>query len=283
MPLLRLFLVLSAWLPALVLAGGEKPEAAYGWQQFSGDVGLIGRDAALTVGGISLVGFTRWNWGSSHFHDYEEGWFGENTRSGGIDKLGHAFSAYTMTNAMAERMVSEGADPESAALSAALLAQGITFYIEVFDGLSQDHGFSYEDAVLNAAGGGLAWLRQRYPAVREVVDYRLEYDPSGYDGFDLLGDYSGQKYLLAFKLAGIEPCLPWLELQVGYYATGFSSTEIDHGERQRRYAFVGLGLDFSRIFFGERRRGEGLGKRTGRFFFEHIQLPATSVRAKNAL
>lgn len=278
MPRWKVIVFLCLLLPAI---GRAESAANYSLDSLASDVALVHWDASATFGGVSLIGFTRWNWGSSSFRLQSEGWFGENTAYGGVDKLGHLYSAYTMTNVFAERMVNEGADPASAALSGTILAQGITLYIEIFDGLSNEHGFAWEDEVMNLLGGGLAYLRQRYPAVKEAVDYRLEYERSGYKGYDPLSDYAGQKYLLALKLAPLCPCLSYLELQAGYYAHGFTDAEIAHGVEMRRQGFVGVGLNFSRLLFGAREGHEELGRRAGRFFFEHIQLPQTSLRSRN--
>lgn len=138
-----------------------------------------------------------------------------------MDKLGHAFSSYTMTNLFAEHLQRKGRTPAQAALSAVLLTQALMLYVETFDGFSTDHGFAYEDVIMNLAGTSLAYARQRYPKLKDLVDYRMEYSPSGYKGDGIKGfrpvsDYAGQKYLLALKLSGIralkETPLKYVEL-----------------------------------------------------------------------
>ena len=41
-----------------------------------------------------LFGINNWDWGTSGFHFESEGWFGTDTKYGGMDKLGHAYTGY---------------------------------------------------------------------------------------------------------------------------------------------------------------------------------------------
>ena len=110
------------------------------------DVKAIKWEGLGAFAGITALGVNSWDWGSSGFHTNSEHWFGKGTGSGGSDKLGHAFTSYALTNAFAERLQSKGRSPERAALSASLLTSALMLYVEAFDGVSGDHGFSYEDA-----------------------------------------------------------------------------------------------------------------------------------------
>lgn len=262
-------------------------EYSYTGKTFTDDIKAIKWDALGTFAGITAIGVKSWKWGSADFHFKSEGWFGKESSSGGTDKLGHAFSSYTMTNLFAEHLQRKGRSPAQAALSAALLTQALMLYVETFDGFSTDHGFSKEDVIANLTGTGLAYLRQRYPAVKDLVDYRMEYSPSGYKGgfaggFRPLSDYAGQKYMLVLKLSGIKPLkttpLKYVELNAGYYARGFTDAERAEGKAQKRYGFVGVGLNLSELIFGERDAQETIWDQAGRNVFEHIQLP-TYVRA----
>ena len=51
-------------------------------------------------------------------------------------------------------------------------------YVEVFDGFSSDHGFAREDVAMNLLGTGLAYARIVNPRLRELLDFRMEYQPS---------------------------------------------------------------------------------------------------------
>ena len=262
--------------------GSVKSSQAYSWKAAEEDLKSIKWEAAGTFAGITAIGVKSWKWGSSSFHFNSEHWFGKKTGSGGSDKLGHAFTSYTLTNAFAERLQAKGRSPERAALSAALLTQALMLYVEIFDGVSGDHGFSKEDFVMNALGTGLAYLRQTHPQIKDLIDYRMEYKPSGYKGFRPLSDYEGQKYLIALKLSGVKSLkdtpLKYVELQAGYYTRGFSKEAKKDGQERKRHGFVGIGVNLSQLVFGSPEPQDNGYEKAGRFFFEHIQLPYTAVR-----
>ena len=156
-------------------------------------------------------------------------------------------------------------------------------YVEVFDGFSNDHGFAREDVVMNLLGTGLAYARTVNPDVRDLVDFRLEYQSSGYKGYRPFSDYSGQKYLLALKLGGFKALrdtpFRYLELQTGYYTRGFSKSEQANGLERSRNGFIGVGVNLNELLFGRRPSEEPALKNAGRLFFEHIQIPHTAARA----
>lgn len=240
-------------------------------------------ETAALLAGITLLGAKSWNWGSNnHFKNNPEGWFGRDTGSGGTDKLGHAFSSYAINNVLTDAMHFRGSSRQDAALTAAGITLGLMTYVEVFDGFSKDHGFSREDMVMNLSGIGLSYLRSVVPSLRDRLDFRMEYEPSGHKGFRPLSDYAGQRYLLALKPAGFEALrntpLRYVELHAGYYARGFTKAEQSPRERTM---YLGIGINLGELFFGGRPASTQLysADHVGRLFFEHVQLPYTSYRA----
>lgn len=268
----------------LVASGAAQAQEGYSLASWGEDLQATRWETGGVVAGVTALGVTSWNWGSSEsFRFNPEGWFGNDTGSGGADKLGHAFTSYAMTNVLADRLVRQGRSPGRAALSAALTTQAVMLYVEVFDGFSGDHGFSREDMVMNLIGTGLAYARTVNPKLRDVLDFRLEYQASGYKGFRPLSDYAGQKYLLALKLGGFETLrqtpLRFFELQAGYYTRGFSKEERADGLVRRRQSFVGVGINLNELLLGQRQGAETGLKNAGRLFFEHVELPHTAARA----
>lgn len=261
----------------------QAQEDRYSLSSWGHDVSATRWETGAALAGVTAIGLSSWRWGSSNFRSNPEGWFGKDTGSGGADKLGHAFSSYALTNVLADRLARQGRSPERAALSAALTTQAIMLYVEVFDGFSGDHGFAREDVVMNLLGTGLAYARTVNPRVRELVDFRMEYQASGYKGFRPLSDYAGQKYLVAMKLSGIDTLrdtpLRFLELQAGYYTRGFSKAEAADGLGRSRHGFIGVGLNLNELLLGRRASQETELKNAGRLFFEHIELPHTAARA----
>ena len=267
-------------------ASSDTPSAErYSFHTTIDDVKAIKWEGLGAFAGITALGVKSWDWGSSSFHFNNEHWFGKNTGSGGTDKLGHAFTSYALTNAFAERLQSKGRSPERAALSASLLTSALMLYVEAFDGVSGDHGFSYEDVIMNSLGIGFAYLRQTNPRLKSLVDYRMEYKPSGYKGFRPFSDYEGQKYLLALKLSGFKNLkqtpLKYFELQAGYYTRGFSKEAKNDGQNRRQYGFVGIGINLSQLLFGYPSEQDRYYDKVGRFAFEHIQVPYTTARVEH--
>lgn len=277
----------AAWALAVYLLSGtaSAQPTVYSAKTFWEDTQAVKWETGLLLGGVTAFGLKRWNWGSSHsFRTTSEGWFGLKTGSGGADKLGHAFSAYLITNGLTEQLMRQGRSPEQAALTSALITQAMMVGIEIFDGYSVDYGWSTEDAVMDLLGSGVAYLRYTQPGLRDKLDFRLEYQPSGYKGFSPIGDYAGQKYVLALKLSGFramrETPLRYLELQTGYYTRGFSREEQTDGLAPSRHGFIGIGLNLSELLFGQRVNHETDARRAGRLFFEHIQVPSTATRSE---
>lgn len=250
-----------------------------------------GAAAAITVTGIA-----NWNWGSSPFRFQREGWFGEDTSNLGMDKLGHAYSAFVLTEFFTDGIDQSSINRRHAPYTAGLLAMGLMTYIEVFDGFSKDHGFSGEDLVVDAAGALFSIARRSVPGLREKVDFRLLYTPDeatfasvkcfprphcdrdGITARSPITDYSNQRYLLAFKLAGFKPLdrtpLRLLELHTGYYARGFTAEEEARGDPLRRRIFFGAGINVGELLFPKRR---GWAAKAARSALEYLQLPYTAI------
>lgn len=271
---------------ALACCGVVNAQTESVWADWRSDVLATSWETGAVVAGATTLGMKSWDWGSrKQFKWNPEGWFGDTTSSAGTDKLGHAFTSYALSNVFTDRLVRAGRPVERAALSAALTTQAIMLYVEVFDGYSNDHGFAREDLLMNLMGSGLSYARAVNPKLRDLLDFRMEYQPSGYKGFRPFSDYAGQKYLLALKFSGVDSLrqtpLRYVELQVGYYACGFSKAEREAGLERTRHNFVGVGLNLGELLFGQRSAQENELRNAGRLFFEHIQVPSTAARHEN--
>jgi hypothetical protein len=247
---------------------------------------------------ITATGIANWNWGSSPFYFKSEGWFGKDTSNLGMDKLGHAYSAYVLAEFLTDGIDPSGGRPNSTVFTGAILSMGLMTYIEIFDGFSKDHGFSPEDLAMDAAGALFAVARRSIPGLREKVDFRLLYKPSsstwrsiscfpaphcdqdGETNRSPITDYNGQRYLLAFKLAGFgqvrDTPLRFLEFHAGYYARGFTKVEEERGDPLRRRLFVGAGLNIGEVLFPRRRSPFS---RAARSVLEWIQVPYTAIHS----
>ncbi len=253
----------------------------YDASMFLGHARAVIWDIAAIYGGVTYFGVQNWEWGSSGFRFESEGWFGEDTKYGGIDKLGHAYTGYLLTEYFSQRIAHEVDDPNGAIISGALLGFGVQSYIEFFDGFSGGHGFSYEDFIANGLGVGFSVLRNTVPEVAEKLDFRLEYIQSDYSDFAPVTDYAGQKYVLALKLSGFEDLeetpLRFFELQAGYFTEGYTDAERDAGVNQRREPYVAIGLNLNELLNQAPEIRDTTPGLAASRAFEYLQVPYTYV------
>lgn len=223
---------------------------------------------------ITAWGVANWDYFQNSPRWTNEGWFGRNTPEGGADKAGHAYTSYLLSHVLASRYEHWGYDKGDAALYAGLSSFAVQAYMEAGDAFSGRYGFSYEDFLSNAIGSVAGYLSWRYPAIRDKIDFRVEYRPTFKDA-DVFTDYDHQKYLLAFKLGGFEPFqtgpLSYLELHLGYFARGYDDRD---PANDRRDAYVGVALNLSRLF-----RERGFGKTAT--VLSYYQPPYTSLDLKH--
>lgn len=203
------------------------------------------------VGLISYMGWVGWHWGNASFSFGSEGWFGPSTGSGGMDKLGHAFGGYVVTDILSRRLQYLRGPEARTNLYPAVFTSALLLYVEMFDGFSADHGWSNEDLVMNTSGVVLSYLRNVFPAFGAAFDFRYQYIPSKGTGVHPYIDYSGQKYFAIVKLEGFEPFrgtpAELLEFHLGYYTRGFRKSDI--ADERRQELVVGVGLNVSKLLF----------------------------------
>jgi len=204
----------------------------------------------VNIGGVVLItawGIISWDYFSRTPFSQSEGWFGEHTKHGGADKAGHFETSFIVGKGLSYLYEKWGYEPERAAKYAALSTLALLGYMELGDSFS-DHGFSYEDMVMNVAGSVASYYMNRHPGLSEKIDFRFEYAPT-FDNSDIFTDYDNYKYLAALKLDGFDRFkntpLKYLELHVGYYARGYEEEE----PIRERNLYFGIGINLSRLFF----------------------------------
>ena len=252
------------------------------------------RNAALIATGSAVVagyGYHAW-WRdgfTSHFRRRSEGGFGRDREFMGIDKLGHAYSAYVGTRFMAPLFESLGNSPEQARWLAAWTTWGVMAGVEVLDGFSREYRFSHEDIVANTVGAVVGYALASNPDWDDLLDFRLYYRQSPLSNWDPIGDYPGQRYYLVAKADGVRalrdlPVLRYLELGIGYGAPGVDTPDewnLHDFAQRRREVFVAVGLNLSRVisdlFYGGQRSTTRTQRNLERAF-EVIQHPAHAYR-----
>jgi hypothetical protein len=250
---------------------------------------------AAVIGGIgAAVGFyganSWWKDGfSGSFRTVDEGWFGQNTYTGGGDKAGHAYFTYTGARLLARGFEAVGNDPRRALRLGTWTSLGVMTGVEVIDGFSKKYRFSMEDAVANAVGAAFAVLTEVDPRVDALLDFRLLYqrsdDARRVGETDPLADYSGQTFLLAAKADGVPrlrdvPVVRYLELQVGYNARGYEPNDGTMNAPQRRI-YYGVGINLSRLLSDTVFRGGLKGGKVQRgtdTVLEYLEVPGTAAR-----
>lgn len=268
----------------------------------------IGGDSTLTetqkqfrtrmlIGGaaVGVLGYGASHWWqdsmSSSFKTVNEGWFEQNTYTGGADKLGHMYSTYVGTRLLTDAFEWAGHDRDSASWLAAATAWGVMLAVEVGDGFSSRYRFSKEDLIMNTLGSSLALLLEKNPELDAVLDYRLMYWPSSdarrVHQIDPIDDHSGQTYLLALKASGvpalrkIEP-LRYFELALGYGTRGY---EPNLGEAHSRHFYYGISLNVAEIL-GVSAFKDSKGSRAQNIsngVLEFLQIPGTTSLADHRL
>ena len=230
---------------------------------------------AAMGGAIVAWGFTQWEYGTEDLHSGDEGWFGKETSNGGSDKLGHFYTNYLMTRIFSPLFHDWGYSKERAALYASLSAaiQSV-LVMEVGDATSPEHGFSYEDFLMDLLGSVVGYYWEIYPSISNKIDFRVEYLPD-FDDFrsDFTTDYEHMKHLLVVKASGFEwfrnNFAQYFEFHLGYYTRNFHHNSVYPIEERERYLYVGIGLNLSHL----------LRPLMGRYatFFNYYQTPYTYI------
>lgn len=229
--------------------------------------------AAASV--IGVWGLMAWDYGSGSIHSANEGWFQQDTKYGGADKLGHFWATYTLADAFTGIYKHWGYDATEANGYGALSAWTIQAAMEFMDGTSRTQGFSWEDIVMNSLGAMTSVLFEHYPALDNKIDFRVEYT-FNVDVNNIFDDYSNHFYAIVFKLDGFEtirhPILRLLELHGGYYTRGYE----DKNSKNSRHIYAGISINFSKLL-----RERNLSKTSK--VLEYLQIPYTVPKISHGL
>jgi len=277
----------KGWAPA--------PPAFYSVSQLGDHLHSVRWELAAVGVGLVADGLRDWDWGGSQFEFIEEGWFAKNTRHGGMDKIGHAFSTYVIADILTDRIRANAANPTGAPITGALVAFGIMGLGETLDGFTGKHRFSREDIVANGVGAAFSILRNSIPGLREKLDFRFMYTPASderpgitaTEDSGIIPPYQRQRYILALKGSGFDELkttpLRYAELHAGFDARGFETDERRLGYPIERTFYVGVGLNLSELVFGAgpvpnlAKHKDTLPARVVQKTLEYIQVPYTAA------
>lgn len=154
-----------------------------------------------------------------------------------VDKAGHFGSAYYLGKWGIDLFQWTGMEKKKATWIGGTAGLAFLTTIEIFDGFSEEWGFSVGDMVANAGGTAMA-IAQELTWNEQRIKVKFSWHPSDYAQYnpDLLGeefpstlfkDYNGQTYWLSANIHSFLPASTafpgWLNFAVGYGAEGMTS------------------------------------------------------------
>ena len=228
--------------------------------------GIVIAESAITA--IGLIGLNYlWykKFPRSRFHLFNDGneWLN-------MDKVGHATTAYNMSNLQYNMMRSSGVNNNQSIWIAGLTALGFQTIIEIFDGFSKKWGFSVTDMIANVVGTTL-FMSQQFAFNEQRVQLKFSFRKTIYPSYypaelgknkwqSWLKDYNGQTYWLTINPSTFmktNTTFPkWLNASIGYGAEGMiganknptviNGKEIPYYKRYRQY-YISMDADLSRM------------------------------------
>jgi len=226
------------------------------------------RKKILWVGTSTLYAASLYGLNELWYSDYERSsfhFFNDNSQWLGIDKFGHVYSAYVAATTGIKAFEWAGYDQKKAALIGGSIGWVFLGTVEVFDGFSEEWGFSTGDMIANTIGSSVA-IGQHLIWKKQIMRLKFSYSPSEYREYrpevlgedelqGILKDYNGQTYWASFNLNYIDQRIKpqWLNLAIGYGGSGMiysnDSFVSDAGEvfDPRRQYYLSLDIDFERI------------------------------------
>ena len=154
--------------------------------------------------------------------------FNDNSEWKQVDKVGHFFTAFHLSNAASKTLQSCSVVKKKANVTGALAGFMMMLPIEIFDGFSTSYGASKGDLLANAGGSALFYTQQLvWNEIRIIPKFSFHFTSFARQRPDLLGerwyaqivkDYNGQTYWLEFDLDKFIAFPKWLNLSIGYGA-----------------------------------------------------------------
>lgn len=203
-----------------------------------------------------------------------------------VDKAGHFFSAFHLAAGSSQILKHYNVSQSKADAWGAATGFLLLLPIEILDGFSAGYGASLPDVAANFSGSAFYYLQARlwnevrlqpkfsfmrtpYPALRD--------DNTLGKGLlsEVLKDYNGQTYWLSVNMDRFIHFPKWLNLAIGYGATGMVYA-IDEqnkiaGYHAYRQFYLGLDFDLSHI-----KSNSGI-LNTLLFIINTIKLPAPAI------
>jgi uncharacterized protein YfiM (DUF2279 family) len=226
-----LFILMACFMVSNTFAQADffAPAPKYNPQRLTGVVITESVIGVATTIGLNYLWYKKFP--HSRFH-----LFNDNNEWLGMDKVGHATTAYNIAAIESDIMHWCGVKKGPAALIGTATALGFMTMVEILDGHSAAWGFSKGDMLANISGcllfGGqeLLWGQQRM-SLKYSYHHTIysKYNPAELGSNTpqrMLKDYNGQTYWLSANIASFLPAAAnfpkWLNISAGYGAEGMT-------------------------------------------------------------
>jgi hypothetical protein len=244
----------------------------------------IGAAATYTT---ALIGLDRLWYSSDDRTSFH--FFNDNSEWKQVDKMGHFYSAFHISDGSSRLLRSVGMSDRKADLIGAISAFGILLPIEIFDGHSKSYGASVGDLAFNTAGAAF-FLGQQALWSETRIRPKFSFHSTRYaamrptvlgDGLaeEILKDYNGQTHWLSVDVDKFIRFPKWLNFAAGYGAQRMVYAR-DHENASQglpapyRQFYVSLDWDLTAI----PTRSKVV--RTILYFVNMIKLPAPTLELR---
>jgi uncharacterized protein YfiM (DUF2279 family) len=220
----------------------------------------LGSAYVLSMAGLYSLWYK--DYPASNFH-----FFNDNGEWLQMDKFGHFGSAYYLGKWGMDLFSWTGMERKKAVLYGGSVGFVFLTTIEIFDGFSEQWGFSTGDMIANTAGTSMA-IAQELLWDEQRIKVKFSFHQTDYPNYrsDLLGenytenlfkDYNGQTYWLSGNIKSFihrESKFPtWLNFAIGYGAEGMTGANknielagVEKFERYRQF-YIAPDIDLTKI------------------------------------
>lgn len=183
--------------------------------------------SSVVLGGLSYSWYSDYSTSKFHFFNDNKEWLG-------MDKLGHACTAYQGTSYMTDLLLWSGVSNKKSALYGGLYGFSFLLITETLDGFSSGWGASPGDLIANSSGV-LLYGAQQLIFKEQPIQLKFSFHYTKYAQYrpELMGaylwdrwlkDYNGQTYWLSINPSYFLPqntrYPKWLSISFGYGADG---------------------------------------------------------------
>ena len=220
---------------------------------------IILSESVLYAGEMAGLGFLWYKDSESQSFQF----FNDNNQWLQMDKVGHLYTAYHLTDINYLLLKNAGISPKKAMLYSSISSTAMMLPIEIFDGFSSSYGASWGDVIANTIGAFLPY--QQFLFDQNYINPKFSFSQSPYANLrpntlggnfleQVIKDYNGQTYWIStdFNIFSKENKFPkWLQFSVGYSGNkmvyGSPNDNLENGYIANRQWLMSLDLNLEKI------------------------------------